>query len=376
MQPTSLFVLCHRARNFVGEIGPMVREKLFQLLLLPFTLLYGISISLRNALYSQNIIKSVRFNLPVIGIGNLAIGGVGKTPHVEYLIRMLSPYLQVATLSRGYKRRSKGFRIVNNQDDATTVGDEPLQYALKYKEPIIAVAESRSVGIPMLLSRYPNIQVILLDDSYQHRSVTPSLNILLTEYKHPYSRDVLLPSGRLREWRSAADRADVIIVTKCPNDLSMVEAEGFRNELQVHDGQQLFFSRYVYGHPYPLLDGRPVDLQGFDEVVVISAIAQAEDLHAYIHSMVDHVHSMAYEDHHYFSPHEMSLLKLQYRQLTGNRVGILTTEKDATRLILHRKYIIDEQLPIFILPVRVDFLLEQGPSFDRMIQRHLMDFKT
>ena len=354
----------------------MIRQKLIQILLFPLTILYGLGITLRNGLYSQGLLKSARFNLPVIGVGNLSIGGAGKTPHVEYLIRLLSPNLRVATLSRGYKRKNKGFRIVSRNDNSLTVGDEPLQYFLKYQEAVVAVSESRSVGIPLLLSKRPDIQTILLDDSYQHRSVTPSLNILLTEYKKPYNEDILLPSGRLREWRSSADRADVVVVTKCPDSILDNQLVDFRDQLSLLPGQYLFFSRYVYGNPYPLLGGTPLSLNRFKEVVLISAIAQADDLHEYVGKSVEHVHSMPYEDHHYFSPHEMSLLKLQYEQMESGTGAIITTEKDATRLILHRDYIIEHQLPIYILPVRVDFLFDEKGRFDELVKNHLMSFRV
>jgi len=354
----------------------MIREKLIQILLFPLTILYGLGIMLRNGLYSQGLLKSAKFNLPVIGLGNLSIGGAGKTPHVEYLIRLLSPHVQVATLSRGYKRKTKGFKIVGRQDNALTVGDEPFQYFLKYREAVVAVSESRSVGVPLLLSKRPDVQAILLDDSYQHRSVTPSLNVLLTEYKKPFSDDVLLPSGRLREWRSSSERADVVIVTKCPDDVPIAEPIEFRDRLGLLESQQLFFSKYAYGHPYPLLGGPPRSLDQFNEVVVISAIAQADYLHEYLAKSVDRVHSMPYEDHHYFSPHEMSLLKLQYEQMESNNAAIITTEKDATRLILHREYIVEHQLPIYILPVRVEFLYEKEGAFNDLIRNHLLSFRV
>ncbi len=354
----------------------MIREQLIRILLLPLTILYGLGITVRNGLYRWEILKSAKFNIPVIGVGNLSIGGVGKTPHVEYLIRLLSPFLQVATLSRGYKRQTKGFRILNQRDTSLTVGDEPLQYFLKYRQVVVGVSESRSIGIPMLLSRRPDIQVILLDDSYQHRSVIPGINILLTEYQRPYSHDILLPSGRLREWRSAADRADIVVVTKCPDKITKEEAIAFRAQLGLASGQQLFFSKYSYGHPYPILGGSPRALSDFEEVVLISAIAQTDYMMEYVLSQVESVHPMSFEDHHYFSPHEMSLLKLKYEQITDKRKAILTTEKDATRLILHREYIVAERLPIYILPARVTFLMEEGSIFDAAIKDFLLSFKV
>lgn len=331
---------------------------------------------MRNGLYTSGILKSAKFNIPVIGVGNLTVGGAGKTPHVEYLIRLLSSYLSVATLSKGYKRKSRGFRMVNKNDTALTVGDEPLQYYLKYRNARVAVSESRSVGIPILLNQYPDTQVILLDDSYQHRSVDPGLNILLTEYSRPYVDDHLLPSGRLREWTSGADRADIIIVTKCPPDLRQDQGQLFREKLNLQSHQRLFFSKYIYGDLYNILDGHRRSLSDLDEIILVSAIANEEYLMQHVTQQVDTVHPVSYEDHHLYSPHEVSLIHQQYEQLTTTRKAIVTTEKDATRLILHRDFIIEKKLPIYILPVQVSFLWEEGIHFNTGVRDFLLNFRV
>lgn len=354
----------------------MLRERLFQILLSPFTLVYGLLIALRNGFYQYGLLKSAEFSIPVIGIGNLSLGGAGKTPHVEYLIRLLSPFLNIATLSRGYKRKTRGFRIVNRDDSAVTVGDESLQYFLKFRGIKVAVCESRSIGIPMLLQRHDEIQSIILDDSYQHRSVTPALNILLTEYRRPYTRDFLMPSGRLREWRTAAHRADIVIVSKCPDQLSQEEQDALKKELNLAPRQQLYFSRYRYDQPYELWNGVRRPLEDFDEVVLLTAIANADYLTEYLEHKVERIHTMHYEDHHYFSPHEVSLMKLQLEQISSEKKAIITTEKDATRLILHRDYIVREQLPIYILPAYVDFLGDSGEVFNQNIKDALLAFKA
>lgn len=349
---------------------------IFKVLLSPIAALYGLVITLRNGLYSSGLLKSARFNLPVIGVGNLTVGGAGKTPHVEYLIRLLSSYLNVATLSKGYKRKSRGFRIVNRNDSALTVGDEPLQYFLKYPYTNVAVSESRSVGIPILLNQYPETEVVLLDDSYQHRSVDPGLNILLTEYNHPYIDDHLLPSGRLREWASGADRADIVIATKCPADLTREAGVAFRERLNLQSHQRLFFSKYIYGDLYNILDGHRQSLPALEEVILVSAIANEAYLLDYVESIVPAVHPISYEDHHLYSPHEVSLIHQQYEQLTTFKKAIVTTEKDATRLILHRDFIIEKQLPVYILPVQVSFLWNEGVNFNTTIRDFLLNFKV
>ncbi len=355
----------------------MIRERLIQILLSPLSILFGLGIILRNSLYDWGILKSASFNLPVIGVGNLTLGGAGKTPHVEYLIRLLSPYLQVATLSRGYKRKTRGYRLVRKGDNSLSVGDEPLQYFLKYPQVKVAVSESRSIGIPMMLSEHPGIQVILLDDSYQHLSVTPGLNILLTEYHAPYSEDILLPSGRLREWRSGADRADIIIVSKCPESIDSDASKAMKERLGIKSYQKLFFSKYIYGPPYHLINGSRHLIRNFDSIILLTAIANESYLKSHIESLVPEVHTMTYEDHHVFSPHEISILKQQFEILSeSKRTGIITTEKDATRLILHREYIQEHQLPILILPIQVQFLSDDGAQFDELIQEFLINFKS
>ncbi len=353
----------------------MIREVLFKILLSPFTALYGLSISVRNSLYKWGILKSASFNIPVVGVGNLTLGGAGKTPHVEYLIRLLSPYLKLATLSRGYKRKTKGFKMVERGDNSLIVGDEPLQYFLKYPHVRVAVSESRSIGIPMVLNRHPEIQAILLDDSYQHLSVTPGINILLTEFSKPYSDDVLMPSGRLREWRTGADRADIVVVTKCPDDIDDVTRKDMRGKLDINSAQRLYFSKYVYGPLYHLIDASRYPLSNFDRVILLTAIANESYLLSYIESHVAEVHTMTYEDHHDFSPHEVSLLKQQYDHLGHEKTAIVTTEKDATRLILHHAFIKEHNLPIMVLPLKVQFLDQDGPAFNDDVKSFLMDFK-
>ena len=354
----------------------MIQSLLVKILLSPISVLYGLGIGLRNLLYRAEIVKSTEFNLPVVGIGNLTLGGAGKTPHVEYLIRLLQPYLKLATLSRGYKRKSRGFLVVSRGHTALDVGDEPLQYFLKYPDVRVAVSESRSIGIPQLLRRFPDIQTILLDDSYQHRSVRPGLNILLTEYDRPYFKDFLLPSGRLRESPSASRRADVIIASKCPDQLSQSERASFIKQLKVNENQQVFFSKYIYGPLYNISDGRRQQLSALDDVLLVTGIANEDYLLKYIETQVAHVYSFVFEDHHLFNAHEVSQMKLKFDHIESNNKAIVTTEKDATRLILHRDYIRENNLSIWILPLKVQFLDNDGELFDQRVRDFLLNFKV
>ena len=354
----------------------MIQKFLVKILLLPLSAIYGLSILFRNALYSTGVLRSVSFNLPVIGVGNLSIGGSGKTPHVEYLIRLLQPYLNIGTLSRGYKRKSRGFRMIGKKDSALSAGDEPFQYFLKFKSLSVAVSESRSVGIPMMLSQNPNLNIILLDDSYQHRSVKPGLNILLTEFSNPYYEDIILPAGRLREWKAAADRADIVVVTKCPDMLKTETVEHMVSNLRLKSSQQLFYSKYSYEQPYNLMSGHRRSLESFSDALLLCAIASEEYLLDYLETQIPKITTMIYEDHHFFTDRDLNILNQQFQNLSSENKGIITTEKDATRLLLHKEFIAKENLPIYVLPIHVEFLFDQGGKFDEAIKTFLLNFKV
>ncbi|MEL6718969.1 MAG: tetraacyldisaccharide 4'-kinase [Bacteroidota bacterium] len=352
-------------------------QNLVKILLAPFSLLYGLGISIRNVFYQNGVLKSVEFNIPTISVGNLSVGGAGKTPHVEYLIRLLKDYINVATLSRGYKRKTKGFMLVNPKNSAEGVGDEPLQYKRKFPDIVVAVGESRTMAIPEIMSKAPNTQVVLLDDAFQHIAIKPSLNILLTEYDHPFSEDYLLPSGRLREWRSAYQRADTIIVTKCPFDLTLEAKEKMLHKLQALPSQKVFFSYYQYGNPYYIFNSKYVGkLVENVDVLLICAIARKEYLLDYLYDRVNSVVLMAFEDHHFFTKQDIGSLRATFERMKSDRKVIITTEKDAMRLDLHRKYLLEHQLPIFALPVQVKFHFEEGEEFNNSIRNHLLEFRV
>ncbi len=354
-----------------------MQSLLLRLLLLPFSLLYGSGVWIRDWLYARGLLNSVSFSLPVISVGNLSVGGTGKTPQIEYLIRLLKPYLPVGTLSRGYKRKTRGFLEVFPELSASQTGDEPLQFKRKFPDIAVAVAESRVLGIPELVKRHPDLKVILLDDAFQHRSVKPGLNILLTEYSRPYTRDFLLPSGRLREMPSAAARADLILVTKCPSDLTREQATALIKELKPLPRQKVFFSHYRYRAPYFLFNlNYTIALSRDWDVMLISAIANEDYLMRYLSPRVGHIYTETFEDHHFFTPYEIARLKEKFDNIEGKQKFILTTEKDAMRLLEHRNYLMEKKIPVFVLPVEVEFLFGQGEAFDEEIKRFLLDFKS
>ncbi|TAK42712.1 MAG: tetraacyldisaccharide 4'-kinase [Saprospiraceae bacterium] len=355
----------------------MFQDPLIKILLLPFSLLYGLGVSLRDFFYRRHLLMSVEFNVPVISVGNLSIGGAGKTPHIEYLIRLLDPYLEVATLSRGYRRNTQGFQIVNPWNTALESGDEPLMFKKKFGEVFVAVSESRSLGIPEILQKHPSTQVILLDDAFQHRSVHPGLNILLTEYGQPFTRDFLMPSGRLREWRSAYQRADVIVVSKCPGDIGQEERAALLAEIKPFPHQRLFFSSYHYLQPYYILNPTyKLELTHDIEALLVCAIAGTAYLLEFLKEKLSAVRVQEFEDHHYFDTSDLDGIEQKFAAMTGQKKLIITTEKDAMRLMMHRQWLLEKKLPVMVLPVEVNFHFGEQEAFDAAVKDFLLNFKS
>jgi tetraacyldisaccharide 4'-kinase len=351
-----------------------------KILLSPFALCYGIIVGVRRFFYRTKLLRSSRFDIPTISVGNLNVGGAGKTPHIEYLIRLLQPFINVSVLSRGYKRRTEGFLMVETNSTVLEVGDEPLQYKLKYPSVPVAVGEKRAYAIPQILYRQPDIQVILLDDAFQHLAVKPYLNILLTEFSDSFTKDFLLPAGRLRDWRATYRHADIIVVTKCPLDLHSIEKQRFIQDINPYPYQRIYFSYYNYGTPYPIFNFAPPSvLKALDaetEVLLVCGIAKPDYLLEYLSSKVKSVTTMAFEDHRLFSNYDVAQFKNLFEKMVGKKKILLTTEKDATRLLLHQDYLIENQLDIHILPIEVAFLFEEGANFDADIKNVLLHFKV
>lgn len=355
----------------------MVNQWILKLLLLPFALLYGLGVAIRNGLYATGILRGVSFSMPVISIGNLSVGGTGKTPHTEYIIRVLHQYLPLAVVSRGYKRKTSGYVDVSVRHDATQVGDEPLQFKRKYPHVAVAVSESRSLAIPRLMRSFPHVKVVLMDDGYQHLEVKPGLNILLTEHDRLYTKDFLLPVGRLREWRNGASRADFIVVTKCPPSVTKPDMERIEQDVRRNEKQQVFFSEYHYGHPYKMYgQGERLTLHPDIDVLLVVAIAGTEYLLEYVEEKCGDVFMLSYNDHHPFSLFDIGEIERRFKHIESERQRIiLTTEKDAMRLDTHRERLAQLNLPIYILPVAVRFLGDRPDAFDQAIKDWLLNFK-
>lgn len=321
----------------------------------PFAILYGIITSIRNFLFDKGILKSYSFDVPVIAVGNLSVGGTGKTPQIEYLIRLLSPKYKVATLSRGYKRKSEGFVLANATSNAEILGDEPFQFYQKFKNIQVAVDANRKNGIEQLLSQPEKPNVILLDDAFQHRKVKAGFYILLTSYGDLYSDDFMLPTGNLRESRSGVKRANLVIVTKCPSHLSLEERNIIKDKLNLVSNQELYFSFIDYDDSiYSEEKSMKVsEIKSVDKLLV-AGIAKPEPFFNHLQSQNDE--KLVFPDHHHFSENDL----LEIKNKTQNKI-ILTTEKDFMRL---KGKLPKEQL--FYLPIRSSFL-SNDESFDKTI---------
>jgi len=337
--------------------------------------LYGIFVGIFQGLYLSGILRSVKFNIPVISIGNLTVGGTGKSPHAEYLIRLLQDYLPVGLISRGYLRKTRGHLNVGIHSTAEEVGDEPLQIKLKFPEIPVAVNENRAYGIPLLLKHHPDIKTIIMDDGYQHLQVKPGLNILLTDYNHLYADDYLLPSGRLREWRYGSTRADVVVVTKCPRQLNEETKQTISQKLRIGSKQKLFFSRIAYGVPYNIFNGNEkFPLNPGLEIILISGIAQSENLLQYLYSMTASVKEFKYEDHHFFTTDELMQVIKTYTSVSHFNKVLLTTEKDAVRIKKYESLFSENDIKLYAIPIEIEF--DQKQEFDQFVKNYLLNFKA
>lgn len=333
---------------------------------LPFALIYGLVVFVRNKFYDWKIFDSIEFSLPVICVGNITVGGTGKTPHIEYLIELLSPLYKTATLSRGYRRHSRGFKLANQSSNARDIGDEPFQYLSKYPQIEVCVAEERMTAIPQLLQLKQQLQVILLDDAFQHRTVRAGLNILLTDYGRLYTRDYIMPFGLLRESRKAASRAQIIIVSKCPLGLSLTEKQLLIQELNPLPNQRIYFSGIEYKNRYALTP-HTLDVNEATAVLLVTGIANPTPLEEYLHSQFKTIHSLPYKDHHYFTFDDLEEIRQAYEHIPSSNKIIVTTEKDAARLMLLKEKILDYKLPFYAQSIGMKILFEEDDSFNKQI---------
>ncbi len=332
---------------------------LFRKILFPFAILYGFITSIRNFLFNKGILASYSFELPIIVVGNLSVGGTGKTPQIEYLIRLLSERYTIATLSRGYKRKSKGFVLANPNATAETLGDEPYQFYRKFPSIQVAVDADRKNGIEQLLIQDKKPQVILLDDAFQHRKVKAGFYILLTAYDDVFVDDFLLPTGNLRESRSGAQRANIIVVTKCPTTLSETEQTQIKQRIKSYSDAPVYFSTIAFDeNVQSSIASVPVATIQQSACVLLAGIAKPASFFNYLGNSVSIC--LTYPDHHHFTESDI----LHIKQQAGDKM-IITTEKDYVRL---KDSELKDQL--YYLPIRTSFMVDSN-EFDTAVLDYL-----
>lgn len=340
--------------------------------LTPVSWLYGLGVRLRNALFDMGWRKSTEFALPVIGVGNITVGGTGKTPHVEYLIRLLKDRYKVAVLSRGYKRRSKGYVLAGAETSMTDIGDEPYQMHRKFGDIYVAVDKSRKHGIGRLTGddATRDTGVVLLDDAFQHRQVKPGINILLTDYHRLMAYDRLLPAGRLREPETGKTRADIIIVSKCPRDLNPMEYRVLKRVVGRYPYQELFFTTLKYGDLTPVFGGKAAGIRQLitqkTHVLLLTGIASPRQMVVDLQPHTRHITPLSFPDHHAFTPADVEQINQTFASLPTPRL-IVTTEKDSVRLEHLEGLSADVRRSLYALPVEVRFLQDGEKKFDKKI---------
>ncbi len=341
-------------------------------LLYPITILYKIVVTCRNYGFDYGIFKSQKFDIPIISVGNLCMGGSGKTPHIEYLIRLLSPHYRIAVLSRGYKRKGSDFIIANQQSTIHQIGDELMQYFIKYPQIIVAADAKRKRGIEKLLQLENPPQVILLDDAYQHRYVKPGLSILLTDYYSPYYEDFVFPFGRLRENRSGKNRADIIVVSKCPSVLSPLDTKIIVEKINPDTRQSIFFSNIQYDD-LQLYNKNITVPEKYTHILLFSGIANPYPLEQYLKNTFLQVVPIYYKDHYQFTEKDINHIQNTFDSILSKHKIIVTTEKDLMRLKDERLARIISQMPIFYAPIKIQIHKPDPELFDQKILQYVSE---
>ena len=339
--------------------------------LLPFSWFYGLAVKTRNTLFEMGMLKSRAFDVPVISVGNITVGGTGKTPHVEYLVRLLKDKFNVAVLSRGYKRKSSGFIKAGKNTTMPEIGDEPYQMKKKFADVTIAVDKNRCHGIDMLTEQDDKLDVILLDDAFQHRYVKPGINILLVDYHRLIIYDKLLPAGRLREPLSGKDRADIVIVTKCPKELKPMEFRVVTKAMHLYPYQRLYFTTLDYAELQPLFQTDKKNIPSLDNlqdthVLLLTGIASPEQLLHDLSPIVPHLSPLTFADHHQFKKKDVQLINDTFAAMLSPKI-IITTEKDATRLNDTEGLSDEVKRNIYVLPLQITFMQDQDNTFNQQI---------
>ncbi|MBN1339633.1 MAG: tetraacyldisaccharide 4'-kinase [Bacteroidales bacterium] len=342
--------------------------KLVKILLAPLAVLYGTGAWLRNVLFDSGVLPQKTFGLPVISVGNLNMGGTGKTPHVNYIVRLLKDEKKTAVVSRGYKRKSRGFVLASENSTVVDIGDEPLQYKKRFPGISVAVCEKRAEGIAALLVERPETEAVILDDAYQHRHVKPGLSVLLTCYNDLYVNDCLIPAGRLREFRCGAKRADIIVVTKAPLELTDEERVKIAGQIRPRRRQSLFFSSFEYRglEPVPGSGFQPAGTH-YDSILMVTGIAHPQPMKKHLESHCNHLIHIPFRDHHRFTPDDLNRIEAGFLALPAGQNAVITTEKDAMRFMAPELSDLIRRLPLAYVPVEVKFNIDDEEKFNNKI---------
>lgn len=354
--------------------------KLLRVLAFPFALLYGLITTIRNKLFDLGILPVTEFkHIPLIGVGNLTVGGTGKTPHVEYLVKMLYSRYKTATLSRGYGRSTRGFLVAEEGMTTEQIGDEPKQFRHRFPADVAVAVDSKRVrGVRKLMEKFPATEVVVLDDVFQHRRIKPGLQILLTDYANMYYQDYLMPTGQLRETRSGAKRADIIVVTKTPEMFSPLERKRVMRDLRLEAYQKIYFSTIRYGNLIPLRGSAAIQeiprevcfAEGYT-IFLMTGIANAHSLEYYLKDRAGELIPYKFRDHHEFSPADLLRLQELFNANNNEKKIVLTTEKDAMRLEKPglKEYI--GQLPMYYIPIEVAFHDQDAEEFNQQVLQYV-----
>lgn len=334
--------------------------------LYPLSLIYSFVLYIRHRLFDINLLRSKSFDIPIICVGNLSFGGTGKTPHTEYLIRLLSKSMKVAVLSRGYGRSTKGFVLAHEGVTHEEIGDEPLQYFTKFPDIIVAVDENRVEGVRRLMGMDIKPDVILLDDAFQHRRIKPGYNILLTDYHSLYSKDHLTPVGNLRDIKSEARRANVIIVTKCPVVIDPYTKRNIIESLKPKPYQKVLFSHISFDDLEPLNEtAKAKDLTQCRSIFMFCGIANPYPLEDYLKRKTNTLSTIIFNDHHSFTKENINAILEGFNDVIGKNKIAVTTEKDTMRLT--NSLNLFENIPLFSIPIKVRFHEDDGDIFNKEI---------
>lgn len=344
-----------------GQIGNR------SILLLPLSLVYGFIVFIRNKLFDLKILSSREFDIPVISVGNITVGGTGKTPTTEYLISLLKNEFTIATLSRGYKRKTKGFILSTPESTTNEIGDEPKQIKQKFSEVIVAVCENRVRGIINLLRMFGNLNLVILDDAFQHRHVSPGISILLIDYNRPLSKDSMLPYGGLREDLHQMKRASIILITKCPRDMKPIERRIIEMELQLFPYQSLYFTTIKYGEMTPVFNGQKTICASDCSILLVTGIANANPLLNHLKTNTKNIAHINYPDHHVYVQKDLDAIAQKFESISSLSKVIITTEKDAMRIKDFEEISPTLKNNLYYIPIEIEFMYKDHDTFNHQI---------